>query len=139
MYASDKDRSLEKILRFHNLTFLHATTLLDVFGKTKSLTTRKMFGQYYHALVSHAPQQYRIMAMTTSNAEDEERQFNFLKTTATQTSNHHSDNVLMNAFIRSQVRAEYQENSAPKRNKEHGIIHTHKVGLADPSRFFHFC
>ena len=67
-------------------------------GKTKHLTTRKMHGQYYHALIVHAAQQ-----MSSVNAENEERSFNFLKTVRISSSNHHPENVLTNAFIRLQV------------------------------------
>ena len=71
-----------------------------LFNKPKSLTLRKFFGQYFHALISHAPQQFRIMSLSSPNAENEERSFNFLKKVSTLTSNHHPENVMTNAFIR---------------------------------------
>ena len=82
--------------------------MIEAFEKWK-LTHRKLFGQYYHALVCHAPQQYRIMSLPSANAEDEEQMFNFLKTASTWTSNHHADHVLDNAFIRLQIREEYND------------------------------
>ena len=72
-------------------------------GKTKHLTTRKMHDQYYHALIVHAAQQMRIVSLSSVNAENEERSFNFLKTVRISSSNHHPENVLTNAFIRLQV------------------------------------
>ena len=95
------DRSPALVLHLHNLTFLQAA-LIDCFSKTKSITSRKMFGQYYHAIVCHSAQQYRVFSLPSSNAEDEERMFNLFKTMSKLTSNHHPDNVLANAFVRLQ-------------------------------------
>ena len=41
------------------------------------LTMQKFYGQYFHCLVSHTPDQLRIVA----NTEKVGRQFNFIKTT----------------------------------------------------------
>jgi len=104
LYAGEDERSLKSVLRLHNLTFSHATMLWEVMGKPKTITSRRLFGQYYHALISHALQQYRLMPLTSANTEDEERAFNFLKEISKHTSNHHADNVLLNSFIKLQVR-----------------------------------
>ena len=90
-------------MRLYNLTFIHAMEIKKLIGKTKHLTTRKMHGQYYHALIVHAAQQMRIVSLSSVNAENEERSFNFLKTVSASSSNHHPENVLTNAFIRLQV------------------------------------
>ena len=74
-----------------------------LFAKTKHLTLRKMYGQYHHAFTVHAAQQFRIVALSSVNAENEERSFNFLKRVSASSSNHHPGNVLTNAFIRLQV------------------------------------
>ena len=117
------ERSPTLIFRLYNLTFLHAITMVDVFTETKSLSNRKLFGLYFHALVCHSPQQFRVMCLPSSNAEDEERMFNFLKTISTLTSNHHPDNVLSNAFIRMQVRGQYNDDrKATCKRKKHSII-----------------
>ena len=103
LYADESKRTCKAILRLYNLTFVHAIETRGLFKKPKKLTVRKMFGQYHHALTVHAPQQFRIVPISSTNAENEERSFNFLKTISTQTSNHHPDNVISNAFIRAQV------------------------------------
>ena len=110
VYAEALQRTAKSILRLHNLTFLHALSLIDAIVTTKKLTERKLFGQYFHALIDHAPQQFRIIDLTASNAEDEERAFNFLKEVSKRTSNRHPENVLMNAFIRLQVRDDWNDN-----------------------------
>ena len=110
MYSDDKFRSPSSILRFHNLTFKHAVLMTNIFvGKCKSLTQRKMFGQYYHALVSHSPIQLRIMSLSSANSENEERAFNFFKEISTHATNHHPENVLLNAFLRIQIRADWEK------------------------------
>lgn len=106
LYMDEGRRTPKQILRLYNLTFLHAIGL-----KTLKMTVknkRKLFGQYYHVLISHAPQQFRIISLASCNAEDEERQFNFLKTVSASTSNHHPENVLANAFIRLQVKQQWK-------------------------------
>lgn len=103
LYADEAKRTSKSILRFYNLSFIHAVEMRKLFKNPKKLTSRKMFGQYHHALTVHAPQQFRIVSLSSRNAENEERAFNFLKSISTQTSNHHPENVIVNAFIRSQV------------------------------------
>ena len=85
-------------------TFVHGMEARQLFKKPKALIKRKMFGQYFHALICHAPKQFRVFALTSTNAENEEREFNFLKNVSTPTSNHYSENVLTNAFVRTQVK-----------------------------------
>ena len=79
VYSHDKDRSSKTILRLYNLTFIHGMEAKRIFKKPKSLTSRKLFGQYFHALTCHAPQQFRIMSLSSTNAENEERSFHFFK------------------------------------------------------------
>ena len=44
-------------------------------SKEKSLTTRVLWGKYFHVIVYHAPVMYRIISGKTANAEQEERVF----------------------------------------------------------------
>ncbi|XP_057315536.1 uncharacterized protein LOC130656649 [Hydractinia symbiolongicarpus] len=106
MYSPEQCRTPTSILRLHNTTFLHALALNEVIKSPKSLTKRKLYGQYYHSLIAHAPEQYRIFSGPTTNTENEERSFNFLKVISSQTSNHHPANVILNAFLRLQVKEE---------------------------------
>ena len=117
-------RSPALVLRLYNLTFMHASIMIELLKNPQVLTKRKLFGQYFHALVCHSPQQFRILGLPSSNAEDEERMFKFLKSASTWTSNHHPDNVLSNAFIRLQVRDEYddQKKTCKKRKTSQSAI-----------------
>ena len=130
MYNDDTNRTSAVIFRFYNLTFQHAILMNDLFaGNCKCLTTRKLFGQYYHALISHAPTQLRIMALTSANAENEERAFNFFKEVSTHASNHHPENVLLNAFLRIQVRADWEKHIGKKIKVTHNDISNHSQFL----------
>ena len=103
LYLQEGGRTNENILHLYLQTFLHAI-LIKRNLKITSMTERKFFGKYYHAIVTHACDQYRIVDGRTSNTESEERTFNFAKKISNDTSNHHPDNVISNIFIRAQVR-----------------------------------
>ena len=74
---------------------MHALLLQIHFqGHLKTLTERKIFGAYYHSLIRHASQQYRLFCGRTINAEKEEATFYGLKTSANLTFNHQPDHVI---------------------------------------------
>ena len=110
-YHNEADRTNENILRLYVQTFLHMILLKANIEKKKlkCLTQRKLFGKYYHALITHAPLQYRIINGRSANTENEERKFNFMKVTDLTTSNRHADNIILNAFVRSRAREELGE------------------------------
>ena len=60
-------------------------------------------------MVCHSPLQLQLFNLPSTNAEDEERVFNFLKTISTTTSNNRPEEVLVNAFVRIQVREDYND------------------------------
>ena len=78
-------------------------------GYLKLLTSRKLFGSYYHSLI-HASQRYRLVSGRTSNTEKEEATFNLIKVAANLTSNHHTSNVIVNGLIGLQAKDQLNEN-----------------------------
>lgn len=78
-YSGDDKRTGRSILRFHNVSFNHAVLMDELFETSKSMTRRKLFGQYSHSLTSHAPIQYRILNLVSANTEQVEAAFNFMK------------------------------------------------------------
>ena len=70
------------------------------------LTKNKFYVKYLHALIAHAPMLLRMASGKSTNAEEEERTFNSLKTITTSTSNFHPDHVILNA-IRYQVKGDF--------------------------------
>lgn len=85
-YANEFQRTVTSIYQFLNLTFIHAVSVHKLLGKPRALTSRKLFGQYFHSLCIHSPELYRITSLTSVNAEDEELSFTFFKDTATPSS-----------------------------------------------------
>ena len=78
---------------------------MTLVGKTpKSLTGRKLFVKYFHSFSSHAGKQLRIVCGKSSHTEQEERQFNLLKTITKSTSNHHTNNVIFHIWVRLQAK-----------------------------------
>ena len=70
LYAPDIKQSIQSVLfRLPNITFHHALLL--------KMTSRRFFGSYYHSLVKHSPEQYRMFPGRLANTEKEEATFNF--------------------------------------------------------------
>ena len=111
LYATNQHRNRVSILRLRNICFKHAMLLeIHLQGCLKSLTSRKFLGSYYHSLIIHAPQPYRLVSGRTSNTESEEATFNAIKVATNLTSNHHPPNVIVNALIRLQAKDQLNEN-----------------------------
>ena len=109
LYAPESERTIENILRLYNQTFLHAILLKEMVVNTKHLTSRVLWGKYFHAFFSHAPVMYRILSGRSANAEQEERIFHVFKLITNSTSNHHPDHVIDNVMIRLAVRDEVND------------------------------
>ena len=108
LHQQESQRTNENILHLYLQTFLHMIELKK-FEKPKSITKRKMFGKYCHAILAHASDQYRIINGRSANTETDERYFNTIKNISNGTSNHNADNVISNAFIRTQVRQDFEK------------------------------
>ena len=105
LYAEEKDRNPQMILRYHLQSYIHFHLLISLVGnKPKSLTKRKLFGKYFHAIMRHAGKQLRIISGKSSHAEQEERNFNIMKNLTKLTSNHHPNTVILNLWIRLQAK-----------------------------------
>ena len=103
MYSQDNMRTQRNILRLHNITFLHGRLCVTLLSNPKSISQRKMFGTYFHSLMCHSAQLYRIINLRSLNAEHQERTFNQLNSISQQTSNRHPQHVIDNAIIRIQA------------------------------------
>ena len=57
LYQNESDRTIQTILRLHNVTFKHFLIMHRQLDQPSSLTPRKLSGQYFHSLTIHAPQQ----------------------------------------------------------------------------------
>ena len=112
LYLPDKNRSPLTILRLLLATFQHSMLLkIHISTSLKSMTERKFYGTYYHSLIRHSGEQYRIFSGRTSNTEKEEAIFQTLKKFTNLTSNHHPENVIYNALIRTQAESILKQNA----------------------------
>ena len=112
MYADENKRSPKLIFKFHNVTWLHFELCKELLSSPKSLTHRKMFGMYLHAISVHAPSQYEIVNLKTTNTEHEERLFGQAKDIAQKASNRQPNTVIPSILLRIQAK------------QENGVIYT---------------
>ena len=108
LYLPQTKRSAQKLLHLISTSFLHALFLkINVESKVKSATERTFFGIYYHSLIRHSFEQYRVFSERGANAKKEKTTFNTLKTFANLTSNHHPQNIIFNSLVPLQVKKHY--------------------------------
>ncbi|KAL5494061.1 hypothetical protein EMCRGX_G015332 [Ephydatia muelleri] len=100
LYSQDEKRVPKSILALHNISFLHGMICVQLFRDT---APPRMFGRYFHALISHSPLFFRLASMSALNTEDEERIFGQAKSITKSTSNYHVEQVIDNIITRVQV------------------------------------
>lgn len=104
LYKDDNKRSPRLILRYHNSSWYHHILCREIVGfNLQKMTVRKFYGTYFHDLTAHAPLQLRIISGRSSNAEEEERTFNTVKSITNTTSNYRPAHIISNIFIRLQA------------------------------------
>ena len=108
--SPDKNKSPKSVPRLYLILFIHMLLIkINIRVNLRKLTARKFFGSYFLSLVHHRALQHRVVSGHTANSEKEESTFNSLKTFTNITSNHHSDQVVTNALIRTQVKEELHQ------------------------------
>lgn len=65
----------------------------------------------YHSITSHFPEWYRIVALRSLNAENQERCFKDIKN-STRSTNFHHQHIILNSLIRLQVKAKKSSNGS---------------------------
>ena len=86
------------------MTWYNGILCREVFGfKLKELTTRKLYGNYYHNITSHAAMQHRLINGKACNVEEHERIFNTITNITKSTSSYHPSHIIGNIFIRLQA------------------------------------
>ena len=113
LYYDPTKRTSQSVLRLHNIAFVHAKLCFDHFRNPKTMSSRRMFGHYFHALTTHNPLLNRIIAPRLINTEMEERMFGQCKAITRNTSNQHTNDIITNILVRIQ----YEDKSlAAERN-----------------------
>ena len=111
LYADSELRSPRSVLRLHNITFIHGRLCVQLFHSPKAISKRKMFGKYFHSLITHAPILNRIISLRSLNAELQERAFGQANAISKATSNYHPDHIISNVIVRFQVEANREKQS----------------------------
>ena len=102
-YCPAELRSPKSILRLYNITFKHALLFISSLTKQTVIMSQKLFGIYFHALISHLPQQARIIAPSSLHTEDEERLFSSINQISLSTSSRSAASIRDNSIIRLQT------------------------------------
>ena len=68
LYSDEENRSPKQVLSLYNNAWLHMELCKDLIPTPRSISKRKMYGIYWHALTSHALQQYEIVCKKSINA-----------------------------------------------------------------------
>ena len=108
MYSNDEKRTPKQILRLFNITWLHAEVCANTLSHPSSVSQRKMFGIYFHAIVCHAAPQFEIVCLKSVNAEDQEHLFGQAESITGNTSNQHPNHVIPNLLLQIQAQANKQ-------------------------------
>ena len=91
------------------MTWYHGILCREIFGfKLKELTTRKLYGNYYHDITCHAAVQHRLINGKACNVEQQERIFNTITNITKATPSCHPSHIIGNIFIRLQAEKEMQ-------------------------------
>ena len=98
-YAKEDTRCPKQILQLVNLSFKHAPAMRAILAPPKTMTIRKLFGIYYHSAVHHASVIYRLVCLSSINAELFERFFDRIVDITRKTWSKHAEDSVPNAFL----------------------------------------
>ena len=79
LYLKTSERSPKKVLQLHNCAWLHHELCSNLISNPRKQTLSHLFGVYLHDLVVHAPCQYELVSLRSTNAESQERLFSQAK------------------------------------------------------------
>ena len=102
LYASECHHTPKSVLQLY-VTWLHHELCCDL-PNPKVLTREKLYGVYFHDLVVHAPPQYQLVCLRSTNAESTERLFSQIKHISQQATNRKPDNVLTTILLSMQAK-----------------------------------
>ena len=103
LYSSYEVRNPRQVLALYNNAWLHHELCRELLNPLH-ISRTKMFGNYLHALSSHAPQQHEILCLKSVNTENHERFFGQARRSASLTSNRTPENIIFNILLRLQAK-----------------------------------
>ena len=92
------------MLQLYNITWVHHQLCCDLIGTPKEITSTRFYGVYLHDLIVHAPPQYQVVCLRSTNSESQERLFSQAKHISQRNTNRKPENVLPNILLSLQAR-----------------------------------
>ena len=75
LYLKDSKRTPKTVLQLYNCSWLHHELCNHFLSDPKFQNTSHFFGQYLHDLVVHAPPQYKLVCLMSTNADSLRKAF----------------------------------------------------------------
>ena len=95
----------------------------------KNTTFERFYGQYFHALSSHAAQIMRVVSPSLTDAEEQERSFNSIKGICKATSSVRSKEVIDNVLVHIQAELQARQNQPSAAQRQDSNISRSSAAL----------
>ncbi|XP_066930982.1 uncharacterized protein [Clytia hemisphaerica] len=106
-YLPALKRNPRIVLRAYNITYRHAMSCNQIFGKNPKLT--KFYGTYYHALTTHLAEVYKLISPSSLYTESEERIFAIIRAIVKATSSRTKESIRDIGLIRYQTEKAFEK------------------------------
>ncbi len=104
LYLPDSCRTPTTVLQLYNVTWLHHELCCELIPTPHTQTRDRMYGLYLHALTVHAPIQYQMVCLRSTNTENTEREFSQIKNIALKATNRKLENALTTVLLTMQAK-----------------------------------
>lgn len=108
LYLPDSHRTPKAILQLYNASWIHHELCCHLIPNPKEQTQQRFFGVYLHDLVVHAPSQYELVSLRSTNCESQERLFSQAKHISLRATNRKPENVLPTILLSMQAKQKTQ-------------------------------
>lgn len=103
LYATESNRTPKAVLQLYNVAWLHHELCCELIPSPKE---DKLYGVYFHDLCVHAPLQYQMVCLRSTNAESSEQLFSQIKHISERATNRKPENVLTSILLSMQAKEE---------------------------------
>ena len=116
LYLPDSGRSPKTVLQLYNVTWLHHELCCKLIPNPKAQTRDRLYGTYFHDFVVHAPPQFQIVCLRSSNSESTERLFSQIKHISQRATNRKPENGVATILLSMQAKEQTGTNSLSKQS-----------------------
>ena len=100
LYSDEEKRNPKQVLSLYNNAWLHMELCKDLIPTPRSISKRKMYCIYLHALTSHAPQQYELVCQKSLQKIKKDYSAKREKQQKGHTFNRHPENIIVTVLLR---------------------------------------